>query len=147
MNQLDLTIHDTVHDYNGSTKSLADAMGISTTILNNKACPTNEHHQFKPNQLLKLQKVTQNWSITDVFNAERRKAEKQVDNGKDTTSSLFDMAAEFGRLAERINESMSDNILTEYERRACLKEVDAMNEKCEALKQALYREGLAVKAV
>lgn len=146
MNQIDLTIHDTVHDFDGSTKRLAEEMGMSPTILNNKACPTNEHHQFQPNQLIKLQQVTGNWSITDVFVAERAKSETHSESSKNTVSSLFDVTVELGRLAEKINDAMSDNVLTERERRECLKEVDAMTGKCEALKAALYREGM-VKAV
>lgn len=147
MNALDTALEDTVHDYEGGTSKLAEDMGMSRTILNNKACMTNEHHHFHPQQLMQLQKLTNNWSITDAFVAAREASRVQgIDSGRNATGSLFDLAAEFGRLAEKVNEAMSDNVITERERRECLKEVDAMNDKCEALRAALHREGL-VKAV
>lgn len=147
MNQLDLAIDSTVHDYAGGTNELAELMGMSRTILNNKACPTNENHQFHPQQLISIQRLTGNWSITDAFVAAHDVWQKQNSPSaeKDVTQSLFDVAAEFGRMAEKVNEAMSDKVLTERERRDCLKEAEAMLEKCEALKSSLYREGLENK--
>lgn len=150
MNQLDLTIHDNVHNYNGSTASLADAMGMSTTILNNKACPTNEHHQFHPTQLIKLQQLTGDWSITDAFVGARdnwlmKQSPEQAKKG--IHASMLAIAEEFGQVAHVVNEAMADSKLTERERRDCLKELDDVLTACEALKQALYREGIEIKAV
>lgn len=145
MNALDIAIDSTVHEFSGGTNELAELMGMSRTILNNKACPTNEHHQFHPQQLLQLQKLTGNWSITDalmgardIWNS-RNKPESEL---KNIHASMFTIAEEFGQVAHAINDAMNDSKLTERERRDCLKELDDLLGACEALKSALYREGV-----
>lgn len=152
MNALDLAIDATVHDYPGGTNELAELMGMSRTIMNNKACPTNEHHQFHPQQLLQLQKQTGNWSITDALVGARdiwNSKHKTQDELKNIHSSMFSIAEEFGQVAHVISQAMDDSKLTERERRDCLKELDDLLGACESLKSALYREGVAnhMKAV
>lgn len=148
MNALDLAIDATVHDYDGGTNDLAEHMGMSRTILNNKACPTNEHHQFHPQQLLQLQMQTGNWTITDAFVGARNSwmsKHQPVVEQKGVHASMLGIAEHFGQVAHAVNEAMADSVLTERERRECLQELDDVFDACETLKQALYREGVEQK--
>lgn len=147
MNKLDMAIEDTVHGYAGGTSELSDHMGMNRTILNNKACHTNEHHQFHPNQLMTLQKVTNNWSITDAFVAARDQFKEVVE--KEISDSIWGITQDFAAVVQQVSEAMADNKLTERERRQCLNVVEDLIGDCEALKHSIHREGLeqSIKAV
>lgn len=142
MNQLDLAIHSTVHDYEGGTQSLADAMGVSRQILLNKACPTTENAHFAPAQLAQLQNITGNYSINDALQAMEQHREAQE---YDLTGSMLGVSKDFAEVVGGITESMADNVMSEPERRHCLDLVETLLEDGEALKQAIHREGLEKK--
>lgn len=146
MNQLDLAIHSTVHDYKGGTQALADAMGMSRQILLNKACPTTENAYFSPAQMAQIQNITGNYAINDALHAmEQHRATPE----KDVTSSLLGVTRNFADVVGEVTEAMADNVFTERERRQCLDAVNHLLDDCETLKHSISREGLeqAIKAV
>lgn len=146
MNQLDLAIHSTVHDFKGGTQNLADAMGMSRQILLNKACPTTENAYFAPAQLIQLQNITGNYAINDALNAMQQNSQRPE---KDLTHAMMSVSRDFAVVIGDITESMEDYVMSERERRQCLNSVTQMIDECEDLKHAISREGLAnkIKAV
>jgi hypothetical protein len=142
MNQLDLAIHSTVHDYADGTQALADSMGMSRQILINKACSTTENAYFSPAQMAQLQNITGNYAINDALSAmEQHRAKPE----KDLTSSVLMVSKDFAGVVTEVTEAMADNVMTERERRQCLDSVNQLLDDAEQLKHSISREGLESK--
>lgn len=142
MNQLDLAIHSTVHDYKDGTQALADSMGMSRQILLNKACPTTENAYFSPAQMAQLQNITGNYAINDALSAMEQHRPKTQ---KELTESVMAVSKDFAGVVGEVAEAMKDREMTERERRQCLDAVNKLLEAAEDLKHSISREGLESK--
>jgi hypothetical protein len=137
MNQLDLAIYNTVHDFSEGTQALADLMGVSRQILLNKANPNTENAYFSPAQLIQIQKLTGNFSINEALTAMEG---KKKPTEASFTRLLLQITDELGVAAHMVNEALDDHILTEREKADCLKQVGKVSDACDDLKQALHTQ-------
>lgn len=119
MNQLELAIYSTVHDFDGKTEDLALLLGMGVQILRNKANYNNEDSFFSPMQLVMLQNVTGNYSINAAFHALNK---SKPSLGKSITRSLLSVADEVGSIAREFNRAADDHLFTAREKADCIKQ-------------------------
>jgi|GEM_PF-6765629 len=134
MNQLEMAIHSTVHDFEGKTEDLAEMLGMGHQVMINKANFNNESSFFSPLQLALLQEKTGNNSINIAMQAMFTKNQSV---SKSITYSLLSVSAEVGRVADKFNKAASDSVMTDREKADCIKQakkaLDAVDELLAAL--------------
>lgn len=99
---------------NISMDEMADRLGITPYVFRNKACPTNEQHQFKTSQLVALVKLTGDTTISRALSAV---AERNDDNAsaREIIDMLLNLGIDQGRALEVIKEAIADGEITRTE--------------------------------
>ncbi len=144
MNQLEIAIYNTVHDYPGGTLELAEEMCMSRQILLNKACPTTENAYFSPQQLSQLQRITNNYAINESLRVMELQPKRK---SLTVTESLLDITDKLGATVHEVNQAMSDHVMTDREKAACLKKAGYIKQSADELIHSLHNHKNALKAV
>lgn len=99
---------------NISMDTLADRLGITPYVFRNKACPTNEQHQFKTSQLVNLVRLTGDTTISRALGAV---AERNDDNAsaKEIVGMLLDLGIDQGHALEVIKDAIADGKINQTE--------------------------------
>lgn len=99
---------------NISMDTLADRLGITPYVFKNKACPTNEQHQFKTSQLVALVRLTGDTTISRALGAV---AERTDDNAsaQEIVHMLLDLGIDQGNALEVIKNAIADGKITQTE--------------------------------
>ncbi len=143
MNQLDLAVHDTTHDFTQGVQELADLMGISYQVLLNKSNPNAESSYYYPHQLSRLQKITGNYAISLALAPKTK--DTQI-NDATVSDAMLAITDAMGRVAYEIGNS---GVTTYKQRAECLKRVAVLSSEVDSLSKYLHdcEDLIGVRAV
>ncbi|MGL0786562.1 phage regulatory CII family protein [Xanthomonas translucens] len=109
--------HKTVHAYPGGSESLAPRIGMSAAVLRNKVNPNNTTHHLTLAEASEVMGVTGDDRILHALAAQHGYTLQRVDTP--TTGSLLtallSASSAKGKLAEIINEALTDGRITPNE--------------------------------
>jgi len=150
---LDIAIKHTVDKYRQdtgiSTYQLANSIGIkSQAVFLNKVCATNLNNRFTDKQLIQLQVVTGNDTISQVMGKiVTARIKDKGPTAQDITELLLSVPIQAGEMIKVITESLADGEIDRNELEQSLKKIHAKIETLQALKVALKNKaGMRVAA-
>ena len=139
MDQIDIAVHDTLHNSGMEPKKIADNMGMGHQILLNKANPNSEFHKLTLREAIGLMKITGSTRILDAMAAElgvdKPTQEKLPIPG--VLEAVLVATAEHGDVVNVIRQSLADGRFTLREKESCQKEIGEAMEALSILQPAV----------
>ena len=135
---LDIAIKHTVEKYQDKTGisslEFANLIGIKTkAVFLNKVCATNLNNRFTDKQLIKLQQVTGDDTITTVMHKiVKLGIAKKGTTAKDIADLLLSVSIKGGEMTRVVRDVISDGIVSQNELEKSIKKI---HEKMAVLRQ------------
>lgn len=97
-----------------SMHQLADRLGITPAVFSNKACPTNEQHQFKTSELVGLVRLTGDTTISRALDAVAQRNDNNA-SAEAIVDMLLHLGIDQGHALKVIREAINDGKITRQE--------------------------------
>jgi len=135
---LDIAIKNTVDKYKDKTGisslELANLIGIKAkAVFLNKVCATNLGNRFTDKQLIKLQQITADDTITIVMHKiVKLGTDKKGATAKDIADLLLSVSIKGGEMTRVVRDAIADGVVTQNELEKSIKKI---HEKMAVLRQ------------
>ena len=135
---LDIAIKNTVDKYQDKTGisslELANLIGIKAkAVFLNKVCATNLGNRFTDKQLIKLQQITADDTITIVMHKiVKLGTDKKGATAKDIADLLLSVSIKGGEMTRVVRDAIADGVVTQNELEKSIKKI---HEKMAVLRQ------------
>ncbi len=135
---LDIAIKNTVDKYKDKTGisslEFANLIGIKAkAVFLNKVCATNLGNRFTDKQLIKLQQITADDTITIVMHKiVKLGTDKKVTTAKDIADLLLSVSIKGGEMTRVVRDAIADGVVTQNELEKSIKKI---HEKMAVLRQ------------
>lgn len=139
--ELDVAVYNTVHDFEGGPKALANYLSVRPGTLSNKADPACDTHHLNINEALAIMLVSKDFRVLHALAFETNHAVIELTDLSGTSDmALLDaytnMNRELGDVACAISEGLDDQRLTPAEYKRIHREMyEAFNAQIELLRR------------
>lgn len=135
MNQLELAVHRTAHDFPGGVPALAAAMGQKPGVLKNKVCPTAEWNKLSLDEAMQIMLLSGNHSILQEMARELGLMVQGLPCKRGSVlQNLLREQAEHGHVANALAAALDDGRVTPREAMDVAREIDDEIQALTALK-------------
>lgn len=114
MDQLDIAVHQTAHDY--GLPKLARKMGMNEQVLRNKCNPHADNSPLSLRQAIAMMDITDDYRILDAIEVLFGRFAAPVEqHGVDVVAAVLRAVAEHGDVARAVEDSLEDGRITPRE--------------------------------
>lgn len=147
MNQVDIQVHDTVHNSKMDTKEIADRLGMSHAILCNKANPNNDTHKLTLKESIAIQIATDSTAIleAEALHLGVQILPKTQSKPESLMMAVLKASKEHGDISSAISKAMADGVLTQKEKQECHREVSEAIQSLAELNEQINSIEVGVK--
>jgi ribosomal protein S3AE len=139
MDQIDVAIHQTVHESDISAKEIAQQLGMSHQVLINKANPTSEFHKLSLREALAIMKITGSTSIHEAVGLELglHSMRPDIAEPKSLMDAMLTVVSECGDVSRAVKDAMEDGRLTAREKAEMQREINEAIDSLMAMRLAI----------
>jgi ribosomal protein S3AE len=139
MDQIDVAIHQTVHESDISAKEIAQQLGMSHQVLINKANPTSEFHKLSLREALAIMKITGSTSIHEAVGLELglHSMRQDIAEQKSLMDAMLTVVSECGDVSRAVKDAMEDGRLTAREKAEMQREINEAIDSLMAMRLAI----------
>ena len=143
---LDIAIKHTVEKYQDKTGisslEFANLIGIKTkAVFLNKVCATNLANRFTDKQLIKLQQVTGDDTITNVMlKIVKLGIDEKGTTAKDIADLLLSVSIKGGEVTKVVRDVIADGVVTQNELEKSIKKIHEKMSVLRQIEEALQKQ-------